>query len=185
MKLHYSFRGKLATHQQAIEKLSGGVAGVSDFLPKDTTNKVQGSESSKANLKQLMRDVESLKSQRETLEASIKNLTFDLKTPFLSALAQDGAINEPAISVELLGKAFTPLEQQVKDSLESQEGLVAAIQQNSDEYFGRKPGSDTLSRRDQVMRQLAEGYDAFTDLQNNLKEGTKFYNDLTQVTYDM
>lgn len=178
----FDFRGKLATHQQAIEKLSDGEAGVADFLPKDNTNKVQGSESAKANLKRLMHDVENLKSQREALETNIKNLTFDLKTPFLSALAQDGAINEPAISVELLGKAFNPLEQQAKDSLERQETLVAAIQQNSDEYFGRKPGTDTISRRDQVMRQLAEGYDAFTDLQNNLKEGTKFYNDLTQVS---
>lgn len=178
--LHY-FRGKLATHQQAIEKLGAGEAGVLDFLPQATTNKVQGSESAKANLKQLMREVETLKSQREALETNIKNVAFDLKTPFLSALAQDGAINEPAISVELLGKAFNPLEHQVKDSLEKQEGLVASIQQNSDEYFGRKSGSDTLSRRDQAMRQLAEGYDAFTDLQNNLKEGTKFYNDLTQL----
>lgn len=125
--------------------------------------------------------MEQLKSNRETLEANIKNMAFDLKSPFLSALAQDGAINEPAISVELLGKAFAPLEQQVKDSLEKQEVLVTAIQQNSDEYFGRKPGTDTLSRRDQAMRQLAEGYDSFMDLQNNLKEGTKFYNDLTQV----
>ncbi|ODN01568.1 Programmed cell death 6-interacting protein [Orchesella cincta] len=174
-------RGKLATHQQAIEKLSGGEAGVSDFLPRDTSNKVQGSESAKENLRQLMRQVEHLKSDRESLEESIKNMTFDLRTPFLSALAHDGAINEPAISVELIGKAFSPLEHQVKESLEKQESLVAAIQQNSDEYFGRKPGGDTLSRRDQAMRQLAEGYDAFMDLQNNLKEGTKFYNDLTQL----
>lgn len=125
--------------------------------------------------------MEQLKSEREALETQIKDMSFDIRTPFLNALAQDGAINEPAISVELLGRSFAPLEQQVKDSIEKQESLVAAIQQNSDEYFGRKPGTDTLSRREQVMRQLAEGYDAFTDLQNNLREGTKFYNDLTQV----
>lgn len=32
-----------------------------------------------------------------------------------------------------------------------------------------------------MMCQLAAAHDAFRDLQNNLKEGTKFYNDLTQV----
>ena len=108
-------------------------------------------------------------------------MNFDLKTPFLSALAQDGAINEPAMSTELLGGAFAPLERRVKDSLEKQESLVAAIQQNSDEYFGREKGGDG-SQREQLMRQLAEGFDAFTDLQNNIREGTKFYNDLTQVS---
>lgn len=31
------------------------------------------------------------------------------------------------------------------------------------------------------MCQLAKAYDAFMDIQNNVKEGTKFYNDLTQI----
>lgn len=31
------------------------------------------------------------------------------------------------------------------------------------------------------MCQLASAHDTFRDLLNNLKEGTKFYNDLTQV----
>lgn len=58
------------------------------------------------------------------------------------------------MSVELLGKALGPLEGQVKSNLEKQEGLIVGIQQNSDEYFGKKNTStDTLSRRDQMMRQ--------------------------------
>jgi programmed cell death 6-interacting protein len=71
----------------------------------------------------------------------------------------------------------------VKESLEKQEHLIAAIQTNSDEFFGSKQGGadGVMSRRDQVMRQLAEGYDAFVDLQSNTSEGRKFYNDLTQL----
>lgn len=33
-----------------------------------------------------------------------------------------------------------------------------------------------------MMCQLASAHDVFRDLQNNLKEGSKFYNDLTQVS---
>jgi len=112
-------------------------------------------------------------------------MTFDLKTQFLTALAQDGAINEPALSMELLGHAFAQYDPAVKESLARQEELVAAIQQNSDEYFGIQHGVDQVdtNSREHVTRQLAEGFDAFTDLQSNITEGTKFYNDLTQV-YD-
>jgi len=86
------------------------------------------------------------------------------------------------VSTTVLGNAFTPIEHEVKESLEKQEHLIAAIQTNSDEFFGSKQGSDgAVSRRDQVMRQLAEGYDAFVDLQSNTSEGRKFYNDLTQL----
>lgn len=117
------------------------------------------------------------------METKLKNITFDLKTPFLTALAQDGAINEPALSAELLGQAIGQYDAEVKASLDKQEQLVLAIQQNSEEYFGRQHGTDQVdaSSRDQVMRQLAEGFDAFAELQSNIREGTKFYNDLTEV----
>ncbi|CAG7817435.1 unnamed protein product [Allacma fusca] len=176
-------RGKFNSHQQAIEVLGGGQAALLQFLPRDGSSmKAQGSQAARDALKQLMIQVETLRGEREVLEARIKNMNFDLKSPFLSALAQDGAIDEPNLSTELLGHAFSPLERQVKDSLEKQESLVVAIQQNSDEYFGRRDlTKDNASQRDQVMRQLAEGFDAFTDLQNNVREGTKFYNDLTQL----
>jgi programmed cell death 6-interacting protein len=172
----------LATHQKAIEVLSGGEAALSQFLPKDSSvAKSTGSASARENLKRLMLEVETLKREREELETRLKTVSFDLKTPFLNALAQDGAINEQAMSAELLGQALGPLDSQLKDSLAKQESIVAAVQQNSDEYFGRQSGTDTLSRRDQTMRQIAEGYDSFNELQSNISEGRKFYNDLTQL----
>jgi len=178
-----NFRGKLATHQRAIEILTGGEGGLAQHLPKDSSgaSKSTGSAAARDNLKRLMLEVETLKREREELETRLKNVSFDLKTPFLHALAQDGAINEQAMSAELLGQALGPLDQQVRDSLEKQEHIVSAVQQNSDEYFGKPAGTDTLSRRDQTMRQLAEGFDAFNDLQSNISEGRKFYNDLTQL----
>jgi len=51
-----------------------------------------------------------------------------MKTTFLSALAKDGAIDEPNISVESLGKCYGPLQKQVRESIAQQKELVAEIQ---------------------------------------------------------
>lgn len=62
------------------------------------------------------------------MESELKSATVDMKTKFLNALAQDGAISEHAMSVESLGMAYGPLQRQVKESLQKQEALVADIQ---------------------------------------------------------
>lgn len=50
-----------------------------------------------------------------------------MKTTFLSALAKDGGIDEPNLSVENIGKTYGPLQKQVRDSAR-QEQLIAEIQ---------------------------------------------------------
>lgn len=46
------------------------------------------------------------------------------------------------------------------------------------EFCSEKSGT---SQRDALFKELAAGYDVYNDLQNNLVQGTKFYNDLTEV----
>lgn len=72
--------------------------------------------------------VETIKAERDTIECELKSATVDMKSKFLNALAQDGAISEHAMSVESLGVVYGPLQRQVKESLQKQEALVADIQ---------------------------------------------------------
>jgi len=72
--------------------------------------------------------VETIKAERDAIEAELKSATVDMKSKFLNALAQDGAISEHAMSVESLGTVYGPLQRQVKESLQKQEALVADIQ---------------------------------------------------------
>lgn len=113
------------------------------------------------------------------MESELKSATLDIKSKFLEALAADGAIDEAVISVAEIGKALAPYQRRVAASLQEQEQAVAEIQEQH-AAFSRESGAGTNSR-DALLKQLAAAYDVFTELQNNLKEGTKFYNDLTEL----
>lgn len=130
-------------------------------------------------LRRLMESVDTIKAEREVIESELKSATVDLKEQFLSALAHDGAINEPNISVGSIGKAMAPLREQVNESITRQEALIKDIQ-TAHQAFVAETGGGSNSR-DAFLSELASAYDNFTTLQNNLKEGTKFYNDLTQL----
>lgn len=91
----------------------------------------------------------------------------------------DKAIDEASISVTELGKALGPYQKNVNASLQEQEKIVAEIQEVY-QHFVRENGVGN-NTRDVLLKQLASSYDVFTELQNNLKEGTKFYNDLTEL----
>lgn len=130
-------------------------------------------------LRRLMDSVDTIKAEREVIESELKSATIDLKEQFLSALAQDGAINEPNISVGSIGKALAPLREQVTESITRQEALINDIQKAHLAFVAETGGGS--NSRDAFLSELASAYDNFTTLQNNLKEGTKFYNDLTQL----
>lgn len=131
-------------------------------------------------LRNLMESVATLKAERDVIEAELKSATVNMRDEFLEALSKDGAINEPALSVSGIGKILSPMQGHVKDSIQRQEKLVQDIQ-SAHKNFVTETGAGTGSR-DEFFTELAQAYASFIELDNNLKEGTKFYNDLTQVS---
>ncbi|XP_011862723.1 PREDICTED: programmed cell death 6-interacting protein isoform X2 [Vollenhovia emeryi] len=169
-------REKYENHKEGIEILSLDEDELARAIP-------QGSALQESNavikLRKLMDDVSTLKTVRDTIENEFKFAANDMKTMFLSALAKDGAIDEPNMSVESLGKCYGPLQKQVRESIAQQEKLVADIQSCHAEFTNEQAGSG--SAREAILCKLASAYDAFKELKNNLVEGAKFYNDLTQL----
>lgn len=68
-----------------------------------------------------------MKAERQTIESELKSATTDMKDTLLHALSKDGAINEPAISFENLGRIYGPLQKQVTESIEKQGPLIEKI----------------------------------------------------------
>ncbi|ERE75866.1 programmed cell death 6-interacting protein [Cricetulus griseus] len=118
---------------------------------------MQGSEVVNV-LKSLLSSLDELKKEREGLENDLKSVNFDMTSKFLTALAQDGVINEEALSVTELDRIYGGLTAKVQESLKKQEELLKNIQfynelteilvrfQNkcSDIVFARKTERDEL-----------------------------------------
>lgn len=62
------------------------------------------------------------------IESELKSATTDMQSTFLNALNQDGGVNEPALSLDILHRVYSPLQKQVADSLSKQERLISNIQ---------------------------------------------------------
>lgn len=165
-------------HARGMELLSKPEGELESACPVSSGGNVANC-SSVDELRRLMESVDTIKAEREVVESELKSATVDLKEQFLAALAQDGAINEPNISVGSIGKALAPFREQVADSVTRQEALVRDIQRAHQAFVAETGGGS--GSRDTFLSEIASSYDNFTTLQNNLKEGTKFYNDLTNL----
>merc|ERR1712141_952664 len=80
---------------------------------------------------------------------------------------------------ESLGRGFGPLQKQSQDNIKRQDTLMAEIQKNHEQFVKENGGGSNA--RDDMLKKLAAANDAYFELKGNLQEGTKFYNDLTQL----
>uniref|UniRef100_A0A673T5E3 Programmed cell death 6-interacting protein n=1 Tax=Suricata suricatta TaxID=37032 RepID=A0A673T5E3_SURSU len=141
---------------------------------------MQGSEVVNV-LKSLLTNLDEVKKEREGLENDLKSVNFDMTSKFLTALAQDGVINEEALSVTELDRIYGGLTTKVQESLKKQEELLKNIQVSHQEFSKMKQSNNEANLREEVLKNLATAYDNFVELVANLKEGTKFYNELTEI----
>ena len=107
-------RDKFDNHREFIELLAQGSNNMESKMPASAGSKI-GNSPSVAKLKQLCEDVETLKAERQVVEAEIKGTNPDMKNIFLKVHAQDGAINEEELSRETLNRAFSSLIDQVSN----------------------------------------------------------------------
>uniref|UniRef100_A0A2P2HW37 Programmed cell death 6-interacting protein-like n=1 Tax=Hirondellea gigas TaxID=1518452 RepID=A0A2P2HW37_9CRUS len=172
---------KLDNNKRGMEMLSGGPEFLSQSLPSvsSVTTGSGNSTPAVARLRKLLEEVDAIKTEREVIESELKSATVDMRESFLAALAADGAINEPALSTETLGQIFKDLQRQVTDSCTRQEQLIVNIQDGHEQLMVKNGAAG--GERERLLKLVATSYDVFMELTENLKEGTKFYNDLTQL----
>ncbi|XP_076336080.1 programmed cell death 6-interacting protein-like isoform X2 [Tachypleus tridentatus] len=172
---------KFNKHKASIELLGLSEAEICSRLSSGGPVTALEDSPSVQELKRLMQDVEKIKSEREELETEFKSATIDMKPKFIDALTQDGTTNEQSISAETLNELFGPLQKRVRENFDQQEKTIAEIQRVNSTFCEERENNQVSADRETIMKDLAAAYDVYVELTNNLKEGTKFYNDLTQL----
>lgn len=179
-------REKFEKNAKGIELLSKEAADLEAAVPSCGGGGGGGAQQPSAvdagcarDLWQLMDRVTTLKAERDVIESDLKSATVDMREQFLVALAQDGAINEAALSVPGIGKALDPLRQAAGRNLAAQAEIVQAVQ-TAHKAFTAGSGS-SQDARETFFSELATAHNYFVELQDNLKEGIKFYNNLTEL----
>ncbi|KAI5698642.1 hypothetical protein M8J75_009827 [Diaphorina citri] len=168
-------------HGKAISLLSQGSAAIIQALPSVSGGSNATNCSAARQLRQLMEEVETIKATRDVIESELKTSTLDMKEKFMKALIEDGAVTE-TLATDALQDTYGALQEQVRESVAKQETLLSQIQEKNSEFTAEKMGGGCLAvQREDMLKDLAAGYDAFMDLQKHLQEGGKFYNDLTEL----
>ncbi|GAB0184261.1 programmed cell death 6-interacting protein [Grus japonensis] len=169
------------SHRDTIALLCKPESELNAAIPSANPAKtLQGSEVVNV-LRTLLANLDEVKKEREQLENDLKCVNFDMTSKFLTALAQDGAINEEAISVTELDRIYGSYTQKVQESLKKQEELLKNIQNAHQDFSKMKQSNNESNLREEVLKNLAVANDNFVELVANLKEGTKFYNELTEI----
>lgn len=177
-------KDKFRNHEADIRLLSSeDINAIRDAIPTGYHGNNYSSSPCVSQLRRLMSEVENLKKERESLEESIKHVDMQsAKKKFEQAAKSDGSYNEPAMIAEIIGEMFGPLQRKVRESRDAQDLLVKDISLAHDDFVELRGGINSSSMdRDRFFCRLAAAHDAFNDLLRHLQEGTKFYNDLTNI----
>ena len=132
-----------------------------------------------------MENVAAIKAEREVIEAELKNTDSDgVRARLIAAFQQGNHNDENSVVVNEIESIYTPLRQQVNESVSKQENLVENVRRAHQQFQSEKHGNNSSSMRDEMLKNLARAYDAYQELLNNLKEGTKVRVDSATVHFD-
>lgn len=178
-------KDKFRNHENEIRLLStDNTSAIQDAIPTGYHGHNYSSAPCVVKLRQLMKEVEEIKRAREILDQDFKKVDMQkAKIRFEAASKSEStSYNEPALVAEILGELFGPLEKRARESAHTQEQLMKEIQVANDDFIELRGGINSSSMdRDMFFSKLAIAHDAFNDLLRHLQEGTKFYNDLTEI----
>merc|ERR1711892_810565 len=174
-------RQKLDTHQPSLLLMSGTDEQLAAAVPSGSISAVLSGNPIVRELTTLCEQAETMKAERDVIESELRNGQSNMTQQFLTALAQDGALDtETMVGGEMIN-LYGDLTAQINDSSDRQESLLANLQRCSQEFQHLQKSGAAEEKRTTILNGLQSAFDGFTELSSNLEEGSKFYADLTGI----
>jgi programmed cell death 6-interacting protein len=121
-----------------------------------------------------MDTVAGVKAERDVIESELKNTDSDsVRARLIAAFQQGNHNDENSVVVHEIESIYSPLRQQVSESLSKQEHLVENVRRANLQFQNEKQGNESSGMRDEMLKNLARAFDAYQEILSNLKEGTK------------
>ncbi|CAF2574960.1 unnamed protein product [Rotaria sp. Silwood2] len=173
---------KYRMNRDAIALLSKQTHEIANELPSASAAGALRDAFPVRDLHRLMDTVAAVKAEREVIESELKNTDSDgVRARLIAAFQQGNHNDENSVVVNEIEAIYSPLRQQVNESVSKQEQLVENIRRANQQFQNEKQGNASSEMREEMLKNLARAYDAFQELLSNLREGTKFYHDLTPL----
>uniref|UniRef100_H2YHW8 BRO1 domain-containing protein n=1 Tax=Ciona savignyi TaxID=51511 RepID=H2YHW8_CIOSA len=176
-------RAKYTDNKVGIELLCLPVEKLKNAVPSSSPLAALKGHPVVQELKQLCEQVGTIKAEREVMETELRTTTYDMTDKFTRILAEEGCLNEDSISPKELNRIYQPLIEQVNDSGDRQESLLANLQVvGSGIHVGVFYNSSfDYHLGEEVLKTIAAAFDKYMELTAHLQEGNKFYGDLTEL----
>jgi programmed cell death 6-interacting protein len=171
---------KFEENRRGIDLLSKNEMELQAAIPGISAAESHENSEAVRQLRQSMDRIQEIKVERETLEKQLKEVRFDMSNDFLKSMSENGIVNEEKLSSDKIQELFGPLKARVEESIKRQESVMKDVEVWNKKFTDEKQGSGGMEREN-TLKMLAVAYDSYFELEGNLKEGTKFYNDLTPI----
>ncbi|EDV20985.1 uncharacterized protein TRIADDRAFT_38299 [Trichoplax adhaerens] len=174
-------RDKYNKSRNAMIVLSKGEVELKNYIPKTGSGNAVANSKAVVNIKRLIDQIDGIIAERQVIESELKSATCDITPKFLAALAADGVLQDEDISKQNLDSTYNVYVNQIADTISRQRDIETQLRAANQEFLAERQSRSGANKREETLSDLAAAYDAFTELTKHLMEGTKFYNDLTNL----
>ncbi|GAM20512.1 hypothetical protein SAMD00019534_036870, partial [Acytostelium subglobosum LB1] len=128
-----------------------------------------------ANLKTLIKSLDSLSVSRESVAERFKQLvrSDDITTKLINPSKDKTQVYKEEIS------KYEPFQQQLNDSYLKQESLLESISVENENFA--RTHSKQGSQREETLQRFANAYKTYNELKSNLSEGIQFYTNFQEI----
>ena len=132
--LYFLVRTRIDEHKDSIILMSKTDDELAAVVPSGSISSVLSGNPVIEELKNLCEQAETLKAERDVIEAELRSSNSNMTHRFMTALSESGAINANDMADDELITMYADLTGQINDSADRQESLLANLQRCSQEF---------------------------------------------------